>query len=701
MSVIGEVGTYERPGLDRRPAYSEPGNALITEWGERRQQALNERRKYDPIWSICEHFLSGRQWVAWIPGQSTGSIIPEPNPSKRERHTVNVITARVATVLGKLFVEDLRPTITFTRDDEESESISTHTRAVAKYLWDTEVAGEKKVKEMLMRLLTYGTAAMRCYFDTTKGQEIGMFPVGPDGNPILDPASARAYVLQMTEQGQQVQFVPLREGKIVWEPLSPRNLLVPPGVISEDDFPWVIMERAMPLSWAKMKWPDAAEHLSAQELRTNESLGVSIDQGETNVSPAESGRLKGHVLVSTGYELPCAEYPMGRTVIWNEESQAILEVRNSLPYKLRSEPHHGIIFFHYHQLPHRFWGRGVVEDLIGPQRQKNRARSQMIEMKDRNLGRVYAKKGTITAQNKPVGKIMELIEIPLHAEFPQETTGVPPGPWIENEARINDEDMDRVSGLGEVSLGQMPSGSAAYSALALMVEQDERRVGPALKMIRFGIGDTMVISLELARRYWQESKQMAIAGPEGSLELFMFNRSQLPLEFHVDVSRHSPLPTSPAVEAQKIFDIFHAATSAGQPLPIEWLKSSLDSGRALPIPRSQDQVQMAKAQLENVLMDQGQPVMPDYYDDDYIHILTHRQAQVEQMANPQVQQLIEMHIQMHAQNMQMKRPSGGGAGGQVPQLQGGHGVEAQNGPSVNMQGAAQTAAGEAPLQQPS
>lgn len=700
MSEAMQIGGYDRPGLDRTPPYDTGGQNLLGVWNERREQALGERRKYEPIWAVCEHFLAGRQWVAWVPGMSSGSIIPEPNPSKRERHTVNVITARVETVLGKLFVEDLRPTVVFTRDDQESETISTHTRAAAKYLWDTEVAGDKKVYEMLMRLLTYGTAAMRCYFDSSKGEELGMFPVGPDGEPILDPMEARAYVAQMQAQGIQVQFMPLREGKIVWEPLSPRNLLVPPGVILEDDFPWLIMERAMPLSWAQMKWPEAAGRMSAQELRTNESMGVSIDQGEMNVAPSESGRLRGHVLISTGYELPTAEYPNGRQIIWNDESQAILEVRDSLPYKLRSEPHHGVVFFHFHRLPHRFWGRGVVEDLIGPQRQKNRARSQMIEMKDRNLGRVYAKKGTITAQNKPVGKIMELIEIPLHAEFPQETTGVPPGPWIENEARINDEDMDRVSGLGEVSLGQMPSGSAAYSALALMAEQDDRRVGPALKMLRFGIGDTMVISLELARRYWQDGKHMAIAGPEGSIEQFMFERNQLPLEFHVDVSRHSPLPTSPAVEAQKIFDIFHAATSAGQPLPIEWLKSSLDSGRALPIPKSQDQVQMSKAQLENVLMSQGQPVMPDYYDDDYVHILTHRQAQVEQMANPQLQQLMEMHIQMHAQNMQMKRPTGVGAGGQVPQLQGGHGIEAQNGPSVNAQGAAQTVAGDAPLQQP-
>ena len=688
----------EYPGLDRTPPLAEQGQSLLSEWSNRRQEALTDRRKHEPIWSICEHFLAGRQWIAWAGEGRSGRVINEPNPAKRERHTVNVITARFETVLGKLFVEDLRPTIVFTRDDEESESVTTHTRAAARYLWDTELAADQKLHGLLTKLLTYGTAAMRCYFDSTRGEEIGMFPVGPDGQPILDPRVAREYVAMLQTQGQQAQFVTLREGKVMWEALSPRNILPPPGVTDEAEFPWLIIERAMPLEWAKMKFPRATGELREQELRTHESLGVTVEQGGGN-APATAGKLKGHLLVTTGYEMPCAKYPNGRVVTWHDESKILLDVADNLPYKLRSEPHHGITFFHFHRLPQRFWSRGVVEDLIGPQRQKNRARSQMIEMKDRNLGRVYAKKGTITAQNKPVGKIMELIEVPLHAEFPQETMGTPPGPWIENEARINDEDMDRVSGLGEVSLGHMPSGSAAYSALALMVEQDERRVGPTLKMLRIGIGDAMVLSLELARRYWQENKQMAIAGPEGSMELFMFTRSGLPMEFHVDVSRHAPLPTSPAVESQKIFDIFHAATSAGQPLPIEWLKASLDSGRALPIPKTQDQVQMSKAQIENVLMAQLQPTMPDYYDDDYLHILVHRQAQTEHMANPQVAQIIEMHVQMHAQNMQMKRPTQ--SGGEVPQLQGGHGIEAQNGASPNAQGAAQAAYGDAPLSMPS
>jgi hypothetical protein len=689
----------ETRGLVDDAPLDTPGQQLLGVWKNRREQALHERRKYEPTWAICESFLAGRQWVSWSTSQAsrTGRVVSEPNPGNRERHTVNVITNYVQTILGKLFVEDLRPTVVFTRDDNESESISSHTRAMARYLWDVELQADSRLHEVLLSTVTYGTAALRCYFDTTKGEEIGEFPVGPDGQPIVDINEAREYVAQAAEQGYQVPFKPLREGKVTIESLHPRHLLVPPGIVTEDRFPWLMIEQAVPVAWANMKYPRRTGDLREDTLVSHEALAAGLDVSDPNASPADAGKLKEHALVTTAYEMPTEQHPHGRVVVFSPKQNVILDVQESLPYRLHGEPHHGIVFFHYHRLPNRFFSKGVVEDLVGPQRQKNRARSQMIELKDRNLGRVYARKGTITASNKPVGKIMELIEIPLHADYPQETTGGGIGPWVENEARINDEDMQLVAGMRDVSFGNTPSGVVAYSALALLADQDNRRVGPTLKRVRGAIGDMMILALELARRYWQDGKQMALAGPDGDIELLLFRRAQLPVEFYVDVARHAPLPTSPAVEAQKIFDIFNAATSAGQPLPIEWLKSSLDAGRALPIPKQMDEVHFGKAETENILLAQGQPVFPSYYDDDYLHVMIHRNAQIEQMSNPQTQQLFEMHIQMHSEQAAMKKPSSA-QGGANPMAQGGHGIEAQNGNVTSQQGLAQTAAGDAPMQ---
>ncbi len=687
---------------DQTAPYDGATESLLEVWRERRRRATNSRRSYEATWQICQSFLAGRQWVEWSgEGGRLGRVIEQPNPFKRERHTVNTITQFVATVMGKLYVEDLRPDILFRRADQESETIATHTSAVSKYIWDVEVDAERVIHALLLKMTTFGTAALRCMYDTSAGDPIGDFPIGPDGKPIIDMQQATAYVQYMASQGQTAQFKTIRQGQISWEDLSPMQVLPPPGVADEAWFPWLIVERPVPIEWAKMRWPEAADRIREMTLTSNDQMSTRADSSGSSAVDSPNSvsytALKGHVLITTGYQMPTDELPHGRVVTWIDNQNTILAVEDQLPYRLKGRPHHGIVFFHYHRIPGRFFSLGVVEPLVGPQRQKNRARSQMIEMKDRNLGRVYARKGTITSANKPVGKIMELIEIPLHSDFPQETQGVPPGPWIENEARINDEDMQLVAGLQDVSMGRTPTGVSAYSALALLAEQDERRVGPILKTLRLGLGDAMLLSLELAKAYWPNGKQMGIAGEEGQIDVYNYDRAALPQEFYINITRSAPLPTSPAVESQKIFDIFNAATSAGQPLPIDWLKSSLDQGRALPIPKREQEVQRAKAEEENLMMSQGQMVQPQYYDDDYVHIEVHREAEMEaqQTGNMQLVQILEMHIQMHAQNAAMKKPT---QQDQVPQQQGGHGIEAQNGYQQNQQGLAQTASGQAPIQ---
>lgn len=670
-------------------AYDPETSDLIAKWSQRRQQARSARRRYEPTWLMCKSFVAGRQWVGVHP--TTGRVIADQRFSRRERHTVNMVGQYVQTVLGKLFVEDLRPDTVFIRDDQESQTIAEHTRKVAKFLWDTELEGDKKMLDTIHRMLVYGTTAMRCLYDPSQGEVVQQVPVGPDGRPIVDQTQAIQFVAQQAQMGQQAQFATVREGRIVWEPLSPHQILPPPGISDPDWFPWLIVERAMPVEWAKLRFPEAAADIRSQEVAATDGLDNRDMPSSADEQPTGDARLSEHCIISTGYELPTADHPDGLVVNWSGRTP--LEVQDQLPYKLKGRPHHGVTFFRYHIVPDRFWGIGLVEPLIGPQRQKNRARSQMIEMKDRNLGRVYARKGTITASNKPVGKIMELIEVPLHVDYPVETQGVPPGPWIENESRINDDDMDRVAGLREVSQGTNPQGVSAYSAMALLAEQDERRIGPVLKILRGGIGDAMLLSLELARRYWLTGRELAVAGQEGMVEMFNFERAKLPLEFYIDLTRNAPLPTSPAVESQKIFDIFNAATSAGQPLPIDWLKDSLDASRALPIPKREEQLQVGKAEQENLMMSQGQMVVPAYYDDDFMHIQVHRQAQIQAQVPgyEQLGMILEQHIQMHAQNAQMKRPTQGSPGTSLPQAQGARGVEAQNGPSVNQAGAAQSA----------
>ena len=664
---------------------------MLKIWGDRLSDAKTDRGRYEPTWHLCQSFLAGRQWVGW--NRQTRRVVELPNPGDRERFTANVIDGYHQTMLGKLYVEDLRPEILFRRPDMESESITTHTKQLAKFAWDTEVDAERKLYRILHKELTYGTSAGRCYYDNKQGREIGNIPVGPDGNPMLDLSQARNYVAQAQEQGQQVPFTMLKEGRICWEVLSPFGIFPPPGVEDPADFPWLIIGSPVSLQVARGRYNIPAD-VTEENLRVADAR--EWDTTSVEQSPAGGGNLKGHVMIYCGYEMPSPEHEKGYMFTWMSNRK--LDQQEGLPYKLKGRPHHGVIFFRYHTVDGRFWGKGVVEDLIGPQRQRNRARTQMIEMKDRNLGRVYARKGTITPANKPVGKIMELIEIPMHADYPQETQGMPVGPWIQQEAEMNDRDMDQISGIGSVTQGEPPAGVQAYSAMALLAEQDERRIGPVLKDVRMNVGDLVLLTLELIKMYWPSDKRLAISGPDGTMEEFIYSKALLPDEFYIDISKNAPLPTSPAAESQKIFDIFNAAISAGQPLPPEWLKDSLDQGRPLPFPKREAQVQARKAEMEHYFLHAGQMIVPDPFDDDTIHLEIHRAERFNVQyvpGNEQYTMMLMEHEKMHIENMAKKAPMSG-----VPAMQGAHGAQAQNGPGTDMQAQAQMSSGQTPLQMP-
>lgn len=682
----------------RLASYARGDEELLAKLRQRREQGMHERRKYEPTWRICESFLAGRQWVGWDRRQRR--VIEEPNPQRRERHTVNMITPYVETVFGKLYVEDLRPDVFFAYDDIEAQSIANHTRQLGRYAWDNEVEADKANGYLIHKLLCYGTVAQRCLWDPSKGMPLGQLPVGPDGEPIYDLDKARQFVAQAAMMGQQAEFRDMNEGRIIWEALGPTQFIVPPGIENPADFPWVMVERTMWLQHAKERYPDKAGELREMDLKV---MSSARDYELTDVgAPADSGKLREHTVVTTYYELPCKEYPRGRTVEFSDAT--LLKKKESLPYVLRGLPHHGILFYRYHLVDGRFYGMGVVEPLIGPQRQLNRARSQNIELKDRNLGRVYARKGALTESNLPVGKIMELVEIPLHVDYPQEVAGGGIGPWVQQEAEINHSDMERVSGLHDVQMGRTPEGVEAFSAMALLKEQGDRMIGPKLKELRIGMADAMLLTLELIRYYWQDQKRLAIVGKDQKIEEFIYDKSLLPVEFYVTLSKSAPLPTSPAAEAQKIFDLYHAAIAAGQPLPPEWLADSLAAGRPLPFPKREYQVQQRKAEMEHYFIARGDMVQPDPFDDDQVHLQIHRawryemehavrmmSASLQDGAEPDQElaltlQNLVAHETMHVQNQMMKA-----GGGSTPTLQGGRGIEAQNGASPSMAGAASAA----------
>src|SRR4051812_2552904 len=103
---------------------------------DRYAQAQLDRRRFEPVWQLCQSFLQNRQWVGW--DYHDRRIVELPNPDDRVRVTVNVLTQYLWTFLGKLTSDDLRPDITFRRDDAISRAYARQSRKSFEYGWDEE-----------------------------------------------------------------------------------------------------------------------------------------------------------------------------------------------------------------------------------------------------------------------------------------------------------------------------------------------------------------------------------------------------------------------------------------------------------------------------------------------------------------------------------------------------------------------------------
>lgn len=649
MSIGADVAAENRSQQTAAAqATAAPGN--LQPWIDRKTRAEKGRRPYEMGWQLCHAFLQGRQWIGVIGDGSSRRLIDLPNPDDRERFTANMVTPYVWTMQGKVVLDDVKPDITFRRDDVESEAASRQHRRAFEYCWEEEAEGDAVYMDTSLKRFTYGIGALFVEPDPRYGKIIGEYPVGPDGVPITDLDKAYQYLSDLGEQGP-AEFETFHEGRIRLRSLGPTNLYPPPGLEHERDFPWMIVGWPTPTSWLKDAY---GKDIPEEAIKSFDTIGMR--DLVTGAPGGQQAQVKEHAMMFRGYKLPDDEHPEGESMVW--AGNTVLEHEDTLPHTVNGCGKIGLGFIKYHVIPGRFWPIGVVEPLIGPQRQLNRARSQSIEMTDRaGLGRVYAHKNVITEVNRPKGGVFELVEIQPGQEFPKETQGAGPGPWLPQEAQVNRDDMDRIAGVREVSLGNAPAGVSAYSAFALLAEQDDRRVGPVIKQDRLVLGEMAKVMCAAIKKYWPYEKQVALAGENGLMDVYLYKATTMPDTVYQRVGLGAPMPKSQAAMAQLIFDLYDRSISGGQPLPWDWLYDSLMGNKPQPRPKQNDMLAQDKARYENTLLIRGMMVEPAEYDNDELHVMMHRQAQEQLALVPGMEegfQMLEQHIQMHLQNAQQK-----------------------------------------------
>jgi hypothetical protein len=655
----------------------ESGLDAASEIKKRISRGRENRRQYEPTWHSNLAFASGKHWLEW--NRTTRQLVLPEELKEKELYTADVIGEYRTTALAELGSDDDRPELLLRREDLPSEDYQQQLNKAVSFGWDNEWDGDAALGEVDRLTIDLGTSAIRCRWDPTYGPSMGEFPHDrATGQPILDPDQQQ----EAFENGptDEIEMRTIKQGRVVWDVLSPFNMIVPPGIPHERDFPWLVIVRPVLLSKVQEEYGEAAAALKEDtdigSVYGWSTTGIGAGSLTPNTSAYGSGapdRLRDHVWLFTYLENPTGQYPDGRTVTLATNQYVPLRFDDRLPYVgPDGTPRNGVSFFHWWRVSGRFWSRGLVEVMKDGQRAINKRRTQINEIIDRGMPAVFVQRDSEALNRK--GLPAEYVELAPDERAPIVSQGVQPGAWLQGDVEALREDLTHATGIKGSSLGENPANVSTYSQLALINENDQAKRQTIFRERAAAIRHLVEDSVYDIRTYWGAARQIMLDGDSDHIDSAVFNATKIPPFFIVRVPKGSAKPRSQAAELQKIEDVMRVSIEAGQPLPIDWFAKSLDDGQMLPLPSEDADAQVEKATLENHMLLQGEDVTVDYFDPPQTHIPIHRLAEIQAKLSGDMAafQRIEAHVQQHLQagiaNAQQvsAQMQPGGAPGQPP-----------------------------------
>jgi hypothetical protein len=644
---------------------------VLEVWNGRRESGQAEMDKYLPQVRVNRMFAAGKQHLRL--NTRDGRVVEKgPKDGNVELVTSNFLDQYINTAIGRLSSNDYMPNFLVSQENEDAELIAATINKAFAWGWENEWYGDQFIMDLLRHMAIDGTVGIRTRYDRRYGEIVGDVPYR-DGVPIFDDSEAYKYVEEQVKKGETADIRSYREGKVCWELLTMDNFLVPPGYADSKRFPWIFVKRPVSVMEIKDRYGELAEDVIEENIEATGSLTASYNDGEAGV------KLEGMAMLYTGYEMPNSMNEKGLTVVMTENS--LLDMRHTLPLSEHPlGPRTGVHFFRWGVLPGRFIGKSFIENGIGPQKVYNKRLTQINAIIDRSLPKTYIEEQSLAL---PItGEPLEVIPIRSGAPLPVTVQGVNPGQWMLDDLKQQVDSAERALGIRGISMGQAPQGVSAYSAMALLTENDALKLDPVSREFGLGVNELCWDTMENMRS-WPDEKKMDIEGPTGKLETWLFKKSTIPPRYLLKQPQGGSLPRSQAAEIQKINDIWAAAAGT---LPLSWYIESLEAGKPQPVPPSMGESHKHKAHLENLIIlstGQAPPVAP--YDDHQAHIPEHRREQMESQArldagDESAQEEVdafEEHVLEHEAVAQQNAPDlamaqGGMVQAQQPSNPGGH-----------------------------
>lgn len=635
-------GNKEAPGLeqseeDRRLA------AKIRADVEQCRSAAN-RIAHEGIWMTNVAYCLGYDGVAF--NSTTRQFQPINRATsylKKNRIHVNKILPTLQNRLARLCKNppkyDVLPESN-TQEDKDAARLAIQTLNA---LWSKMSLNEKRLL-LYMWVQQAGHAYIKIAWDPMLGNMM----------PSLDEEGPQPESVGADDHSDPEKDKPSQAGTMDWEGdiradiCSPFEVFPNPLAKNFEEVlrSWLIHAKVRKLDYFKDNFPEKG-HLVKEESAWLLSIQYENRINSLNSrGPSQGGmqdQMKDAAIELIKYEAPTRQRPNGRMIV----------TANGILLEDKDLPCGEIPFAKFDDIliGGKYYSEAVTTHLRPLQDYYNEIVRKRSDWTRKMLaGKYAAARGSGLQQESMNDESGEVVYYdPIPGGGPPTPMAIPSIP----QYAYNEEDkvigmFNDISGISEVSRGQMPSASIPAIGMQLLTEQDDTRIGVMTEQHEHAWSRVGKLILKYVEDYYQMPRKLKIAGPNMSWSVKEMSGQDLKGNTDVVVVRGSTLPGSKTLRRQEILNTMQMGLLGDpkDPKVAEKVLGMIEFGdvQDLWLDYSLDMNQIRRGMDD---LKQGMSVEVNIKDNNPLWIVElnrFRKTEEYQKADPQVQMLIEDQI---------------------------------------------------------
>lgn len=487
------------------------------------------RIAYEAIWLTNIAYILGFSGVAFDPIQRQyKNVDPSQKTMRRSRMRVNKILPTLQNRLARLCKSppqyDVRPESNSTEDKDAARLAL----KVLENVFDKTRFDEKR-QELMMTTQQYGYAFCQVSWDPCLG------------DPMTEPMTGKSFGY---------------EGDIRIDILNPFEVFTDPLAKRMEDVQWWVKCKVKKLSYFRERYPERGEAVKEEDAwllssQYEQRVNALTASGITGASIQQ--QMKNSAIEIVYYEKRSKDYSNGRMCV---VASGILLEDKELPIG-----EFDITKFDDVKIAGKFQSEAIVTHLRPIQDQYNLLITKRAEWVRQLLAGKYVVPRGAEIEQEAINDRIEVIKYNIVPNAPgggePHAVQIPMIPnYAYNEEKSLDAQFDFISGMSEISRGQLPFAGIPAEGMQMLQEADETRIGVVTSANELGYAHVAKNILQYVHKNYVLPRVLKEAGDDLQYTVKDFVGADIKGNHDVVVLPGSTVPGSKVLRRQEILNAY-------------------------------------------------------------------------------------------------------------------------------------------------